>query len=278
MPTKDLDAPELLQASAGRTVVVEPGGAIVCKTFSGAPPPLARRLAWREFDRLERFSAALRDFAGAACPRPIEIVEGPTPRLRMERAPGISLPTLLGNHPLQPGTESQLASTIVQAVDCYIELFEEPYYDLHFRNMLYDRSSQTLTFVDYGFPDGSVLPPLVSPHDVSLGNLIGSTIFESARPKWLLRRRQHRQSSRLCAAIVARFLDARHRQVTLTGLRAASQAAYERSAFPGASSRRVWYASAGYLLAIRVPVGDFVFSPSQGPSGAVSRPAGTPVS
>jgi hypothetical protein len=261
----DFRAPELLQQSSWGAVVLEPGGATVAKTFFGAPQPLLWTLARREFERLERFSAALQDVEGAACPRPMELVGASTPKIRMERASGIPLPTLLGERPLAAETHHRLVTTVIRALDVYVELLAEPYYDLHFGNMLYDPLSRTLTFLDFGFPEGSVSAPPVSPHDASLGNLIGSTIFESARPKWLRHQRQHRQSSLLCAAIVESFVDAGHPGVTRTGLWEASRAAYERSAFPGAWSRRVWYGSVGYLLARRITVADIVFSPSPRP-------------
>jgi hypothetical protein len=270
----NLGAPELLQQSSRGTVVLEPGGATVAKTFFGAAPSLLWTLARREFERLERFSAALQDVEGAACPRPMELVGVSTPKIRMERAPGTPLPALLGERPFGPEARHRLVTTVIRALNVYVELFAEPYYDLHFGNMLYDPASRTLTFLDLGFPEGIPSAPPVSPHDASLGHLIGSTIFESARPKWLRHQRQHRQSSLLCAAIVACFLDARHPGVTRTGLCEAAQAAYERYAFPGAWSRRVWYGSVGYLLARRITVADLVFSPSPRPSDS-ARPRST---
>jgi hypothetical protein len=264
----DLGAPELLQQSSGRTVVLEPGGTTVAKTFFGAPPSLLWTLAEREFERLERFSAALQDVEGAACPRPIELVGGSTPKIRMERASGIPLSTLLGERPFAREIHHRLVATVSRALDVYVEVLAEPYHDLHFGNMLYDPLSRTLTFVDLGLPPRSFSAPPVSPHDASLGNLIGSTIFESARPQWLRRQRQHRQSSLLCAAIVGSFLDAGHPGVTRRGLCEAGRAAYERYAFPGAWSRRMWYGSVGYLVAKRITVADLVFSPSPRPSYA----------
>jgi hypothetical protein len=100
--------------------------------------------------------------------------------------------------------------------------------------------------------------PTASPLEVSLGNLIGSTVFQSARPTWVTRRRQHRQAGALCASLVEGVLASN--PVDVGRLAVAARAAYLRSAAPGAWYRRLWYASMGPLVAHRARVGGRVLA------------------
>jgi len=217
-----------------------------------------------EFSRLERFAAALTSHEGATCPRPIELVTGPEPAIRMERVPGTPLLVSLRSGALGPQLHDRLATAASRALMAYVDAVGEPYHDFQFDNMLYDAGSRSLVLVDFGAPDHLVVTgddalPLAS----SLGNLIGSTIFQSARPKWLLARRQHRQAVDLAATIVRRVFAAGGAEVPTGILRDRADAAYRRCAFRGGWARTAWYETAGYMVARRLRVVDLTFSPAR---------------
>jgi hypothetical protein len=260
----------ILQRSRRRIVAVEEGGSVVRKTFTACfddeDPEAASRLATTELGRLQRFHDALADVPGAACPRPIEVVAGPPAVLRMERAPGTPLLELLRGRRLPPGLLHDLATVAAAAVTRYVEAVGEPYYDFQFDNMLYDGPSCTLTFVDLGLPDRCPpLPPGADALEATLGNLVGSTMFQSARPKWALSRRRHRRAAALCAAIVQEVAPGDGPALTGDGLQPWTRAAYERSAFKGGRPERLWYGSVGYLLARRPRILGVRFSPPRRP-------------
>ncbi|PZS11780.1 MAG: hypothetical protein DLM64_06035 [Solirubrobacterales bacterium] len=247
----------VLQARSDCIVAIERGGDVVTKTFRGDDEDLQWSLACQEHYRLRAFALALRTLDGATCPDALDLVREPIPQLRMARAVGLPLPKLLGACRLDPKLRQRLAGTAAQALEVYVKRLGEPYYDFHFDNMLYDEASRTLTFVDLGVPPHYRMPVNRSAIGVSLGNLIGSTIFHSARPREFFRHRQQRQAVELCAAVVSRVLQS-HPQVSAE-LPACARAAYERPARLG-WHRHLWYATIGRLVARRIVVGQQAFS------------------
>jgi len=269
--------PRLLQRSPGRTVEVEKNGAVIRKTFTGEDPEALLRLAEAEFSRLHRFHEALRDVPGAYSPRPVEIRAGVQVDLRMERAPGEPLLLLLRSRRLSPELADRLATVAASAVIRYLESVGEAYTDFQFDNMLFDEASGTVTFVDLGVPDHSpAVPASSSPLEMTLGNMVGSTAFQSARPRWVLAARQHRQAVRLCEAIVEALSRISGAELSAAGLRACAGAAYERCAFKEDRVRRLWYSSAGYLLARRPRTLGFRFSPPRRPTPSRPETRGRP--
>ena len=243
----------ILQRRAGCEVATAPDGRSVVKTFTGEPPELMRELALREFERLRDFGQALRDVGGASCPQPLELVDGAWPQVRMTRAPGATLWRVLRERPLASDTQTRLARVAAEALDAYVATFHEPYRDFQFDNMLFDERSGTLTFLDFGIPPGDDAPAAErTALAVSLGNLVGSTIFQSARPGWVRHRRQHRQALALCAAIV----EAAAQSPGAGDVARFARAAYLRSAWQGSMRRRLWYVVAAPLIGGRVRVGD----------------------
>jgi hypothetical protein len=245
----------LLQQSPGRTVVVEEGGDVVCKTFSGGPTNALLRLAEAERDRLDRFSRAVNDIPGARCPRPLDVRtgDGGVAELRMERMPGLPLLGFLRGQHVEPELADTVAGIAAAGATRYVDALGEPYDDFQFDNMLFDEASRVLTFVDLGLPDGEQAPPVTaSPLEATLGNLVGSTMLQSARPKWVLAARQHRQAVALCAAIVARAAATPGvPPVSAAAVRACAVAAYRRSAFKGGRAGPLWYSTVGYVVARR---------------------------
>lgn len=239
----------VLQQEAHRVVTLESGGATVRKTFIGNDPDPLMALATREHDRLSRFSAALDAVTGARCPRSLGVSVGPHPSVRMTRADGLPLSERLG-HPVDDREIGWLTRVLGDGLIAYVETFGEPYYDFHFRNMLYDVRRREITFLDFGVPDHLVpakseldrLPPF----DASLGNLYGSSLFEAVRPRNLHRARQNRNTARLAASVVEMLLDESRSPApagppSRDGLLQATEIVYRHSASWGPRSHHLWY-------------------------------------
>ena len=250
----------LLQEGGGRRITVEPGGKVVLKTFSGLPSEEARRQARWEFERLHSLAAAIRDVPGAVSPRPLELVAAPVAGIRMERLSGEPLVDVLAGSVTDPRWLRELALTMVRALRAYVDAVGEPYPDFQFNNMLWDGSSGQLGLVDVGRPDrGRPLPGGTSPFEAGMANLVASTVFQSARPRWLTRRRQHRQAVTLCSETVAVAVTAEG--LDPGRLQAAARAAYVREAYGGGALASAWYGSVGYLAGRRVTVPGLKFGP-----------------
>lgn len=250
----------VLRRRPGCEVATGPADRGIVKTFSGEPAELQHKLALREFERLRDFSRVLLDVEGASCPEPLELVTGHRPQLHMTRAPGVTLLVVLRERAVGAELRDHLAHVSAQALEAYLATFHEPYWDYQFDNMLYDERSDLLTFIDFGIPPGDRAPSAErSARAVSLGNLIGSTIFQSARPAWILHRRQHRQALALCSAIAVRVLAEEPRQIG--DVARFARAAYVRSAWQGRWYRRLWYLAAAPFLGGRVRVHQTSFAP-----------------
>lgn len=230
-------------------VSLESGGEAVRKTFIGTDPDALMALATREHDRLSRFSAALDEIPGARCPRSLGVSGGPHPSVRMTRAEGVPLSERLGL-PLDDQEIGWLTRVLSDGLRAYVETFGEPYYDFHFRNMLYDVPRREIAFLDFGVPDHLVSArsevDRLSPVDVSLGNLYGSSLFEAVRPRNLHRLRQNRSTVLLATSVVETLLDGSRWPAgaippSRAGLRQATAIVYRQSASWGPRSHRLWY-------------------------------------
>ncbi|TWF79000.1 hypothetical protein FHX44_114926 [Pseudonocardia hierapolitana] len=249
---------EVLQCEPGRVVTLEADNATVRKTFTGPDLIAERYAAEREFDHLSRYRTALSTYALATCPKAIEVnLIGP-PFVRMERAVGAPLTSHLAGVLLTERQFDQLAAVIVDALRIYVLTFSEPYYDLHLRNMAVEVPSGLVTFFDFGVPD--IFDPVVvkslndlPPLDVSLGNLLGSTAFEAARPKTLHCRLRHQQSVRLVEKVLrlSRRIDIDNQPaVDLEVIHWTAVAALRASTTRrGGLLRTVWYGSAARFIA-----------------------------
>jgi hypothetical protein len=231
----------------------------VRKTFTGRDAGVQLRLAEREFRHLREFRRALGGLEGATCPEAVAVVSEPVPEVRMTRERGVPLLELLRRRTLDPEALAGLGAVAAAALQRWIETFDEPYEDFQFDNMLYDGASGVVAFLDFDLPaELAGSRPAGSPLEVSLGNLIGSTVFQSARPGWVLRRRQHRQAAALSGRVVELALASA--PVDIERLAGSSRAAYERLAAQGRWYRRLWFASVAPLVARRVRVGGRVLA------------------
>lgn len=251
----------VLQAESGRRVVREAGGRTVRKTFSTGPAAQRERTAADELSRLARFAAALADVPGASCPRPLGAVGGREPGYRMSWVEGEGLVLHLARRALREEDLARWGRTIAAALRAYVASVGEPYEDLKLDNILVAPDG-TLAFVDMGLPQGRRPEARVgSPFEVSVGNLLASVVFESARPRWLLRRRLHRQSVAVAAAVVTAL--AEHGQPLRGDLVAdAARGAYLRSTFDrGSWVRSIWYGTVGRAVGRRVRTNGAVIGP-----------------
>ena len=241
-------------------MVRERGAPVVRKTFHEGPYEVRAAQARREFTRLERFAVALNDVPGAACPRPLELLADP-PGVRMEHAAGVDLFAFLAHHRFDAATRARVADTIAAGIAAYVRALREPLPDFKFDNLLYQPAAGLLTFVDLGAPqDALELDDRLSPYEVMMGDLLGYVVFQSARPKYALRRRQHAETAALAAAVLRALRGAELplREPELVG---AAQAAYRRCALGRSLHRSAWYASVGYLLGRRVALQEATVGP-----------------
>lgn len=261
------DGGRVLQVEPHGAVVVEDDEATVRKIYLGGDRAALRRVAATEFERQERFWTSVQSADVISCPRPLELIDESHPQIRMEFARGRPISRHVRDVGLSGAELEWLADALGRALACYVQTTNEPYYDFHLRNMLYDPERRVISFVDFGIPkrlerslhefNG------LSPYEISLGNLVAGTIFESTRPRAFYRLRQHRQALALCSAVLERFLDRDGAAVDLAKVRRAADIAYNASAHWGPRLRHSWYRLLGPLLARRLVVNGVAFAPSR---------------
>jgi hypothetical protein len=251
----------VLQEGFGRLVVLEEERGTVRKTFSGCPREEGRALARAELTRLRVLETALGSVPGASCPHALELVDSPAPGLRMTFADGENLVGVLAR-PV-PGENLQaMVRTIAAALRAYVDALGEPYHDFKFDNVLHDATTGVLTFVDLGLPQDWRPPaPAHTPLEVSLGQLLGSVVFETARPVHVARRHLRRQIGDLAVGVVAAVV-ASGEAVRHDHLAHATRDAYLRATFHRRiPSRTAWYATVGYARGRRLRLPGGVISP-----------------
>ncbi|MDQ3432302.1 MAG: aminoglycoside phosphotransferase family protein [Actinomycetota bacterium] len=242
----------VLQSQPDRLVLLEADGETVRKTFWDGELAVREQHAIREADRLGLFREALQSTPHASCPRPIDLVAEPDAySVRMSLVRGLPLPLHLRTARLEADLLAHLSSTLASALLVYVETFDEPYCDFHLRNMIYEPRTGVVSFLDFGMPNRPWSPAdlaALSPLEISLGNLIGSSMFESLRPRCWFRLRQHRQALALCWAVVERVSRLDHAagaagtgDVSADGVQRAAHLAFDRAAFTGAWYRQLWY-------------------------------------
>ncbi|HEX3425553.1 MAG TPA: class I SAM-dependent methyltransferase [Acidimicrobiales bacterium] len=252
-----------LRFAGERMVTVDRQQNLAEKSFLGPDADANLAAANLEMKRLEYLNAATAAVGGAASPRPLEIVGGPRPTLRMTAVAGRPLLDVLRSGPIEGRRLASIAAVAAATLQAYVAASHEPYLDFQFDNMTYDESSETIGFLDVGTPDqGGTSAAGAGPLEVSVGHLIGSTIFQSARPGWVVRQRQHRQGARLCCQIARQVDQESPGGLSWSGVHDAASDTYRRCATYGRWSKRLWYATGGYLLARRMRIGRRRFGPT----------------
>lgn len=248
---------QVLQRTSRHTVVLEHQTLTVCKSFHGGSRAENRMAAEREHDHLLRFGQSLAGHPLLGCPRPLELVLEPASYVRMERAEGIPMVDYLQEIEVSEDDRRHYATSVAQALSVYVGTFGEPYWDLHFRNMFVHPERRALVLLDFDVPEPvQVRRELLgglNPMDVSLGNLVGSTVFNGCRPNQLRFQRLRRQSVALAAETVASCVkaagDGSGLAVTLRDLRASASVCFGLNAEAGSSTRRMWYRTVGRTIA-----------------------------
>jgi hypothetical protein len=231
--------PFVMQDDRGRRVTVEADGTVT-KTFTGVA---AREEANREADRLARFHRALDGVEGVTCPSLLS-VDGPPWRVHMSLVDGEPLSARLARSELSRAERDALAGLLAMGLTAYVRTFAEPYYDFHLRNVV-SAPDATVAFVDFGVPAelAGVLDTLHRRHpiEVSLGNLVGSTVFEAMRPRSARVPEPNRaQTFALVRSVVDSFVGS-HEDVTAAGVASMADVSYRQSAHRGSLVRRAWY-------------------------------------
>jgi hypothetical protein len=155
-----------------------------------------------------------------------------------------------------------MVRTITAALNAYIGAVGEPYYDFKPDNILYDAATGLVAFIDLGLPTYWRPPrPGHSFHEVSLGTLMASVVFETARPRHVALARLHRQIGELAVDLVAavRASGAVVRAPNL--LRVAEDAYLDNTLYRGGLARTAWYATVGFALGRRLNLPDGKFAP-----------------
>src|SRR4029079_11700964 len=119
---------------------------------------------------------------------------------------GTPLITYLRTNTLGPRGLFKLTERMHDGLEHYTAATGEPLYDFHVRNCMLDAESERLGIIDFGIPDqfaGGTQG--LAPVDLSLGNLVGSAIYEAARPYQVLHTRRRRQMMALVATVARSF-------------------------------------------------------------------------
>lgn len=239
----------------------EAGGVAVRKTFHDGPLAVRAAQASEEFRRLERFSAALRTVRGAECAHPLELIADP-PGVRMELSRGVDLFDYLGRRRIAVGERDHLAATIAAGVVAYVDALDEPLPDLKLANLLYAPEAGIVTFVDLGAPqDAGPRLPGASPFELTAGDLLGSVIFDSARPSCAFPRRRHTDAIALSTGVVKALPGCGAAPLREEQVARAARAAFARCALGRGARHDLWFATVGYLLARRIALGSVSAGP-----------------
>lgn len=241
-------APTASILNDSRTVELDPVSMLVSKQFRS---PNAAGNAQREFDYLRRFSAALAGQPILRCPEPVR-VDPKQGKVWMTFCPGEQLHHLAETSSTIDDDLEHIAGQIVIALEKYVAEFNEPFYDLAAWNMLYHTPTRTLSLIDFAGAGRDWLrhPDFQdAPVDVSLGCLVGTTVYHTVRARrasWRKRDYWKRQE-RLMGEVLAQ-MDSRH-SLRLPIIRQVSHMMYDvMGKQRGRPRRRLWFWTAGQAL------------------------------
>lgn len=215
----------------------------VTKTYELVDHKTAVRMVEREVAHASRLHQALAHHDGLHCPRVLAWDLSAPPRITMEMCAGEPLSSLLGRVSRRDTRSAEIAAKIHNGLEIYARLFEEPYYDLCFRNILYDEATGILTFLDFDIPNRTDSNSKGSPIEKSLGNLVGWACYDMVRPSQLV-------SPKLAYMdVMCATLSTFEGQISRPRVHALARAAFVRLAMTGSLVRRSYYGTAGTALA-----------------------------
>lgn len=215
----------------------------VTKTYRLVDHEAAVRMVEREVTHATRLREAFLHHDGLSCPRVLEWDLSAPPRITMEICAGEPLSSLLGRVGGRDGRSAEIAAKIHDGIEIYVRLFEEPYYDLCFRNILYDEATGVLTFLDFDVPNRIDENSRGSALELSLGNLVGWACYDMVRPSQLLDPKP--RYLEMMRATLATF----EGQVSRRRIHALARAAFIRLTEAGSMARRGYYRTAGTVVA-----------------------------
>jgi hypothetical protein len=140
-----------------------------------------------------------------------------------------------------PDQRQAYGRAIAEGLLVYVETFDEPYWDLHFRNMFVAPNARRITLFDFDIPEPEALRrerlSRFTAVEISLGNLVGSTLFNACRLNQLRYGRLHRQSVTLATAVVAEAVEQSRRQgrpvLALGAVATVARVCFDLSVEPG---------------------------------------------
>jgi hypothetical protein len=222
------------------------GTSSVKKIFRDDDDRTARHAAEREFTLLRVLSDALADHPLISAPSPVTIGHGDRVSwLVMERKPGIPLSRWLAAGPL-PEQVVHVAPTLAQGLEAYLQAIKEPYWDFCFQNVLFSPSTGAVTFHDLGVPSGSEDVARAGGEDakaISLGVLVGWSVYQAARPSVMLRRAGRRSILHLAGEVCRRA----YPEGTPPAVTAVARVRFGRLTAAGSTRRTVWYRLAWFV-------------------------------
>lgn len=183
-PRRDLNPSRTVLGCDGAVEIYEVSRRVT-KTYLHPDHETAIHNVRREVAYASRFSEALADFEGVTCPKIISWALSSPPRVVMELCPGKPLSDFLWRIDGDDARIASISSRIQVGLEVYTRLFDEPYYDFCFNNMLFDEDSGLVTLVDFVIPVRPVNGGTETPLEASLGWLVGCACYAVARPAYL---------------------------------------------------------------------------------------------
>lgn len=226
-------------------VEIDEANRSVVKTYLHPDHETAVRNAQREVAYALRLSEALAGCKGVACPTIVSLELSVPPRVVMEFCPGEELSMLLLRMGRRDARIAEISRRIHAGLDIYTCLFDEPYYDFCFNNMLFDDKRGTLTFLDFVIPYGLDVDGLDTPLEASLGRLVGCARYTLARPAFLFSPRG--AYVRLIESVLAEF-DGR---ISSDRVYASAHRVYSRMWSEAGRLRKGYYQTIGSLATLR---------------------------
>lgn len=233
---------EVFIGGGAATVRFDPVAGTITKFYDALQP------AQREYGLLERVHRAFKGDPDLACPLPLEIAAEP-PSVRMELCAGLPLSGYLRCNGLGPEQLDRLACTLARGLRAYVDATGEAYYDFCPQNALYDPLTGRVVLLDFALPRSLREPGApIAPVPLSVGNFLGWSLYELARPANVRARPECRQYVHLYRALRAALLkDGTLRDGDFACVEAVARSTYRRVSGRGRVLRRAWYRSYGLL-------------------------------
>jgi hypothetical protein len=233
---------------AEATVHLDRGKRSVTKIYRSADFEAARRAAAREYRLLGQVHEALREVPGLTSPRPIALDESP-PSVCMEFHGGLPLAAHVARRRLGADEVARIARALARGLRAYVRATGEAYYDFSMQNVLVDDETCELVLVDFGMPLAQrSLHGRYPPMRMSVGNFLGWSIYELARPANLPARLARAQFFLVYRAMIDALFEAGDLGLDdLPQVETVARLTYRNLTALGSPLRRGWYRIAGLL-------------------------------